>query len=298
MSSANCAEEVPWVHTIGTSSSRVDGDDLGAVGDLVAAAGQLVAVVDGDGEVGADVDDRVEVAGQPDERRVEPVEVVAQHRLVVARRVGGHEDHLHLLAVGLVEPGQRRGQRGHHDLADVGAVGVAEEDQGQRLVGVGGERERLAVGVGQRGVGHDVRLVEHRGGVAVVVPLAGSASPPQPASASSASRQAGREQPVRRAGSPTPHPGGEVVGEGGERAQPGGPVVGVVEQDAHEGGADDHAVGVRRHLGGLVAGADAEPDPHRQVGVAGLSARVRATSGAARSLVVARAPVTPMTAVA
>ena len=34
-----------------------------------------------------------------------------------------------------VEPGHRRGEVGHHDLADVRAVGVAEEDQGQRLVG-------------------------------------------------------------------------------------------------------------------------------------------------------------------
>ena len=36
--------------------------------------------------------------------------------------------------------------------------------------------------------------------------------------------------------------------------------------DPHERRAHDHAVGVRRHLGGLVAVADAEADPDRQVG--------------------------------
>ena len=51
----------------------------------------------------------------------------------------------------------------------------------------------------------------------------------------------------------------------------------------------------RRHLGGLVAVGDAEPDADRQVGHGRGSAR---RAGPARSLVVARAPVTPITAVA
>ena len=111
MSSAKSAAEVPWVHRIGTRSSVVDRDDLGAVGDLVAAAGQLLALLDRDGERLADVDDRVEVAGEPDEGRVEPVEVGAQRLRVVAGRVGGHEHDVDLLPVLLVEPGHRRGQR-------------------------------------------------------------------------------------------------------------------------------------------------------------------------------------------
>ena len=91
------------------------------------------------------------------------------------------------------------------------------------------------------------------------------------------------------------YPVRQVLGERGERAQPGGAVVGVVEQRPDERRPDDHPVGVRRHLGGLVAVADAEAHAHRQLGARAL---VRATSGPASSLVVARAPVTPMTAVA
>ena len=77
-----------------------------------------------------------EVAGQADERRVEAVEVGAQRRRVVAGRVGGHEAPRRPASrCSVVEPGHRRGEVGHHHRADVGAVGVAEEDQGQRLVG-------------------------------------------------------------------------------------------------------------------------------------------------------------------
>ena len=95
----------------------------------------------------------------------------------------------------------------------------------------------------------------------------------------------------------TAHPLGEVVGQGRERGQRSGRVV-VVEQAANERRAHDHPVGVRRDLGRLVPVADPEPDRDRQVRPHGRSAFARATSGSASSLVEARAPVTPITAVA
>ena len=64
MSEANWAAQVPWVHTIGDLVVAVDAEHRRAVRDVVAAAGQLVALLDGDGQRLADVDDR---------RRVGPV---------------------------------------------------------------------------------------------------------------------------------------------------------------------------------------------------------------------------------
>ena len=230
---------------------------------------------------------------RPMKSRVEAVEVARQHLLGVAGGVGGHVDDVDLRPVGRAEPGHRRGQVAHHDAADVGAVGVAEEDQRERLVGVPvSEYGAPAVSV-SGGAEHLERRVEPLAGE-LGRPLRRPSAPPQPARSTSGDQQGER----RGCGAllATPDPGGEVLGEGRQRAQPGRAVVGVVEQRAHERGAHDHAVGVRRHLGGLVAGADAEPDADRQVRV--VRARVRATSGPARSLVVVRAPVTPMTAVA
>jgi hypothetical protein len=113
-----------------------------------------------------------------------------------------------------------------------------------------------------------------------VVAVDGQPSPPQRPPARGDGEGAApnwRAGTLRTSDSP-----GEVLGQRGERAQAGGPVVGVVEERAHEGRADDHAVGVRRDLGGLVAVADAEADADGQV----RRRRVRATSGPARSLVV------------
>ena len=151
MSSANSAAEVSWVQTIGARSSASIADHLGAVGDLVAAAGQLLALLDGDAEVEADVDDRVEVAGEADEGRVEPVEV-ARAASASSSRAGSVVTNTTSTCSRSASSSRvmRRGEAGHHGLADVGAVGVAEEDQRQPLVGVGRERVRLAVGVGQR----------------------------------------------------------------------------------------------------------------------------------------------------
>ena len=113
-------------------------------------------------------------------------------------------------------------------------------------------------------------------------------------------------RPTRSAAAPssaaalrTPDTVREVLGERGERTQPGRAVVGVVEKRPDERRADDHPVGVRRDLGGLVAVADAEAHAYGQLRAElDTAALVRATSGPARSLVVARVPVTPMTAVA
>ncbi len=196
-SEANWVALVPWVQRIGTSSPpSMASTDVPCVTSYP-PLGSLSPVLDGHGQVLADVDDRVERPGEPDERRVEPVEVVAQHLLGVALGVRGHEHHVDLLVVRLVEPGHRRGQRGQHDLADVRAVGVAEEHEGQALVGVVGEGVRRPVGVGQRRRGHDVRLVEHRTGERrVVVAAAGG------------QQERGREQHDReRAAGPTGHGG-------------------------------------------------------------------------------------------
>ena len=166
MSAANWAAEVPGSTRSATWSSPSMREHLGAVGDVVAAAGQLGAVLDGDAPASLPTShDRVEVAGQPDERRVEAVEIVAQHLLGVAGRVGGHEDDVDLLAVGVVEPGHRRGEVGHHDLADVGAVRVAEEDQRQPACRCSSASEYGSPSVSVSGVaGTSYGSVEHGAG--------------------------------------------------------------------------------------------------------------------------------------
>ena len=160
--------------------------------------------------------------------------------LGVARGVGGDEDDVDPLAVGVVEPGHRRGEVGHHRLADVGAVGVAEEDQRQVPVGVLGERVRLAVGVGQRRRGHRERRVEHGAGQLARRPRLVARRRRRRAARSGTASECG-ERLLR-----TTDPRGEVLGQRGQRAQARGPVVRVVEQGADERRADDHAVGVRR----------------------------------------------------
>ena len=94
----------------------------------------------------------------------------------------------------------------------------------------------------------------------------------------------------------TPDTRGEVLGERGERTQAGRPVVGVVEQHPHEGRADDHAVGVpappRRPAPPLPT---PRPDADGQVGHGAGAGDQRPGQVAGD---VARAPVTPMTAVA
>ena len=69
-------------------------------------------------------------------------------------------DYVDLGAVVVVEARQGRGEVAQHRRADVLAPGVAEEDHGQPLVGVGSEREGVTVGVDQVDVGHGVRGVE------------------------------------------------------------------------------------------------------------------------------------------
>ena len=89
------------------------------------------------------------------------------------------------------------------------------------------------------------------------------------AAAAAAGQQ--RQRPSRTAATqrrylvPRRTPSARSVGQRAQGVEAGRLVVGVVEEGAHEGGADDHAVGVRRHLGGLVAVADAEPDGDREV---------------------------------
>ena len=100
--------------------------------------------------------------GDADEGGVEPVEPVPQHRSGVPGRVGGDEHDLHVGAVGRVELEHRRGQRRHRGRALVGAVRVAEEDEGEALVRAVGQGEGLTAGVGQPGRGHVVGHVQHR----------------------------------------------------------------------------------------------------------------------------------------
>ena len=146
--------------------------DLGPVVDLVAAGGHLLALLDGDAEGVAGLDDAVQRAGEAAEPGVEAVEVGAQRGPVVAGGVGGHELHPDRRTLLVVEPGERRGDVGHHHLADVGAVGVAEEHQRELVAGLGGAAVETvvgAVGGGQRDVGGGVGLGEHRAEHAVVV---------------------------------------------------------------------------------------------------------------------------------
>ena len=94
-----------------------------------------------------------EAAGHADERRVEPVEVGAQHGRGVAGRVGGHEHHLRRFARSASSsrviaeatcssrPGRCRGSW------------CSRRRPASGLVGCRGEVERLAVGVGQRASG-------------------------------------------------------------------------------------------------------------------------------------------------
>ena len=112
MSSASLAAEVPSVHRIGTVPSGGHAEDRGAVGDLVAAGGQLRPFSTATWTGSASVDDAVERPGEPLEGGVEPVEVVPQRRRVVAGRVGGDEPDRDL--VGLARrragPARRRGR--------------------------------------------------------------------------------------------------------------------------------------------------------------------------------------------
>ena len=85
----------------------------------------------------------------PSKDGAEPVEVGPQGRGVVARRVGGDEPDVDLVGVGRRRAGDRGGDVGHDGLADVGALGVAEEHQRQRLLQRRPEVEGLALGVGQ-----------------------------------------------------------------------------------------------------------------------------------------------------
>ena len=123
--------------------------------------------------------------------------------------------------VGVGEPGQRRGDGAHHDLADVGTVGVAEEDQ--RALALRGQVERLAVGVGEGDVRYDVRLVESDAVVAVVVrrgdPGDRRAAVVRGAAADEQRSSAGRPGGAVLA---TAYPGGEVLGERGQRLEPAG----------------------------------------------------------------------------
>lgn len=73
--------------------------------------------------------------------------------------------------------------------------------------------------------------------------------------------------------------GGETIGEGP-----------VAEQRTDERGADDDAVGIAAHLGGLLGLGDPEADADTLAP----AARVSATSCSARSPTVARSPVTPI----
>ena len=79
------------------------------------------------------------VAGQADELGrqvgVEPVQVLPQHRGAVGGRVGGHEDHLHLLGHRRVHAAHRHRDVGHRRRAHVGAVGVTEEQQRRPALG-------------------------------------------------------------------------------------------------------------------------------------------------------------------
>ena len=168
----------------------------------------------------------------------------------------------------------------------VGAVGVAEEDQGHPPVrAVASENGRPSVSTSEvdgtwkgRGSTEPVKRVGR------ALRAAAQDEGHERERATGRPRQAGY---ARR----TPAARSSVSAR--SAVSPSRPVV-VVEQGAHEGGADDHRVGVRRHLGGLVAVADPEPDPDRQVGdpPGALDQRPGEVAG------VARAPVTPITAVA
>ena len=118
-------------------------------------------------------------------------------------------------AVGGVELEHRRGEGAHHGRAIVGAVGVAEEDQREPLVGAGGERERAcrrcrSARCRARGTAGAARAP-----VNVARPSCCRAAAPQPAA--SGQRAAGRA--AAATGLATAHPVGEVLGERGQRLQ-------------------------------------------------------------------------------
>ena len=142
---------------------------LGAVLDVVPAGGQPAALRDLHVEGASQPDDRRQVAGEPVEGAVEAGQVGPQHRPGVPGRVGGDEHHVHLRAVRGVETGQRRGDAGHHHLADVGTVRVAEEHQRERLRRVGAQAVAPAGGAVETHVGHPVRRRQHDAVQAVVV---------------------------------------------------------------------------------------------------------------------------------
>ena len=121
---------VPSVHTTGAVPSGSSPDDLRAVADLVAAGRQLLALLDRHPQACRPRRSR-QRAGEPAEARVEPVEVAAQRGR--SSRAGSVVTNcIPTRRAARIEPGQRRGDVGHHHLADVGAVRVAEEDQGRR----------------------------------------------------------------------------------------------------------------------------------------------------------------------
>ena len=87
---------------------------------------------------------------QADERRVESVEPCAQAGGRVALRVVGDEYHLDPARVGGWHILERLGDVRHVHRTDVGAVGIAEEEQDDVSVGFLAEVERAAFGIGQR----------------------------------------------------------------------------------------------------------------------------------------------------
>ncbi len=279
MSSANCDGEVSWRQKTGASSSLsmpmiVRGVPARVAGGRSATARSWPT---------STMVSRSLV--RPDERLVEACR--GSSRILGRVSWSGSlvtKTTCDVVAVALVEPGQRGGEVVEDRRADVGAPDVAEEHQRQPLVGVGGERERLAVGVGEVGVGHRVGVLEHgaaeRGRVVAATAPDESGQGEQEdgdqSDGASVSSAAGTRRghvglrPTPRCRAEGPHarrtPPARSSVRAVERAQAGRPVVEVVEQGAHEGRADDHAVGERSDVGGLVAGADAEADTDGQVG--------------------------------
>src|SRR5512145_2370401 len=108
-------------------------------------------------------------------------------------------------------------------------------------------------------------------GLLSVKPDAGWADSCGPHPASDASVSAARPAAARRVAcflrsAATADACGELAGQLGKGVEPGTTVRAGVEQPAHEGRPDDDAVGVARHLGGLVARGHTEPDADREVG--------------------------------